>query len=362
MARLGSKRGRSLSVARLGRPIGSTPHEDRCIGCLLGCACGDILGADFEFKSRSEIIRDCGGPSGLVDPHRRLSGRYTDDTEMTLALASSLIECGRLDVAHCATTYAGFFASEPHRGYGPAVSKVLTMLCRGADYRTTGRAIYPEGSFANGGAMRIAPVGLVFRHAGDQTLREAVRLALLCTHVHPDAVDGAFAQAKAVAELAMTEDLNGFDGETLLSELQSTAQGHVLSDKLGLVETALANAWPEERLLASVCTPNEYGAQFQIHAAEAVCCALWAFLRYFREPEQCIIQAVALGGDTDTVAAMAGALTGALHGTAWIPQPWYDDMENEPEIGRDYITQTARQLAKLDLRTIATDYSLNPGV
>ena len=127
----------------------------------------------------------------------------------------------------------------------------------------------------------------------------------------------------------------------------------MLKEKLGIVKTALAMAWAEERLLSSVCTPNEYGEQFQIHAAEAVCCALWAFIRHCLEPEQCIIQAVSLGGDTDTVAAMAGALAGALHGTAWIPQRWYDNIENEPGLGRDYIIHTARQLAKLDLRTVA---------
>jgi poly(ADP-ribose) glycohydrolase ARH3 len=223
------------------------------------------------------------------------------------------------------------------------------MLGEGADYRTTGCAIYPKGSFANGGAMRIAPVGLAFRNAGDRALHDAVELALLCTHVHPDAVDAAFAQAKAVAKLAMTKDPRDFDGMTLLSELQAIARGEVLKDKLHTVETALANDWPAEKLLTTVCTPNEYGQQFQIHAAEAVGCALWAFLRYFGEPEQCVIQAVALGGDTDTVAAMTGALVGALYGSAWILQPWYDNLENDPGIGRDYIIETAKQLAKLDL-------------
>jgi poly(ADP-ribose) glycohydrolase ARH3 len=151
--------------------------------------------------------------------------------------------------------------------------------------------------------------------------------------VHRDAVDAAFAQAKAVAKLAMSTDPRDFDGMTLLSELQLIAQGEVLKDKLHTVETALTRDWPAEKLLTSICTPNEYGQQFQIHAAEAVGCALWSFLRYFGEPEPCIIQAVALGGDTDTVAAMTGALTGALRGTAWIPQPWYDNLENDPGMG-----------------------------
>jgi poly(ADP-ribose) glycohydrolase ARH3 len=188
----------AAQAGKLDEALGASTHEDRCIGSLLGCACGDILGASYEFQSRREILGENGGLDNFVSAGGRFQGRYTDDTEMTLALATSLIECGRLDGAHCASTYAKFFSAEPRRGYGPAVSRVLALLCAGADYRTTGRAIFPGGSFANGGAMRIAPVGLAFRNASDDVLREAVRVALLCTHVHPDAVDGAFIQAKAV--------------------------------------------------------------------------------------------------------------------------------------------------------------------
>ncbi len=198
-------------TAKLEAPLGSSLHEDRCLGSLLGCACGDILGARFEFQSRCEVLRAQVGISSFVEAPALARGRFTDDTEMTLALATSLIECGRLDAAHCASTYARFFSSEPRRGYGPAASRVLAMLCAGTDYRTTGRAIYPEGSFANGGAMRIAPIGLAFRNADDQTLRDAVALALLCTHVHPDAVDGAFMQAKAVAKLAQMEHVDNIE-------------------------------------------------------------------------------------------------------------------------------------------------------
>jgi poly(ADP-ribose) glycohydrolase ARH3 len=340
-------------MSTLGRSGGALSHKERCIGCLLGAACGDILGAPFEFQSRSEIITGYGPLAGLIPEAWEPSGRYTDDTEMALALATSLIKSGGIDPALCAATYAEFFSSEPRRGYGPAVTRILMMLSEGADYRLTGRAIYPEGSFANGGAMRIAPVGLSFRNAGDVALRAAVRAALLCTHVHPDAVDGAFAQAKAVAKLAKTKNPQEFDGAQLLSELHSTAEG-VLKKKLAIVGMALAESWPEERLLSFICTPNEYGAQFQIHAAEAVSCSLWAFLRHSHDPEKCVVQAVALGGDTDTIGAMTGALAGALHGAAWIPEMWYDRMENQPGIGRDFIIQTARQLAKLDLRSSQT--------
>jgi len=336
--------------AILGDAVGNTPYEDRCIGSLVGCAVGDILGANVEFKSREEIKRAYGRVEDFLDSDWRPLGTFTDDTEMTLALASNLVECGTLDPAHCAAAYARYFSAPPKRGYGPAVSKILAMLNEGADFRITGRAVYPEGSYANGGAMRIGPVGLAYRNGDDAVLRETVRLALLCTHVHADAVDGAFIQAKAVAELVRVESPERLDLAAFFAALRSLAETSAIRDRLDIVVKAHADRWSDEALLSAICTPNQFGAQFQIHAAEAVACALWAFANAQADPEECIIRAVGLGGDTDTIGALAGTLAGALHGTAWLPRRWYDMIENRPGIGRDHLVGLARQLATLDLR------------
>jgi hypothetical protein len=102
-----------FSAARLGQALGSSPHEDRCIGSLIACAAGDILGANLEFRSREEIQREYGRVENFLDSAARPLGVFTDDTEMTLALAVSLVACGTLDPEHCAATYARFFAAEP---------------------------------------------------------------------------------------------------------------------------------------------------------------------------------------------------------------------------------------------------------
>jgi poly(ADP-ribose) glycohydrolase ARH3 len=106
-----------------------------------------------------------------------------------------------------------------------------------------------EGSFGNGGAMRIAPVGLVYRNASLHSLQEAVSAALLCTHVHPIAVEGALTQALAVAELskccvpadpAASRGAAGGGGR-LLRVLQQQLSGsqHGMLDKLAVLEQAL---------------------------------------------------------------------------------------------------------------------------
>ena len=77
----------------------------------------------------------------------------------------------------------------------------MAAVAGGADIRTVGRLAFPSGSFANGGAMRIAPIGVAFRNAGDQELRVAVENAIVSSHRHPEAIDGAVVMAKAVAFL-----------------------------------------------------------------------------------------------------------------------------------------------------------------
>ena len=112
---------------------GAVAHEDRCVGCLLGTACGDILGAAVEGWPASAIHRQFGKLHNFLGGDRGF-GCYTDDTQMTLALASSLVECGRVDAAHVSTKYAEFY--EPWRGYGGAAHTVMRALRSGADYRS----------------------------------------------------------------------------------------------------------------------------------------------------------------------------------------------------------------------------------
>ena len=322
-----------MDTRTLDRSLGQTIHADRCIGSLLACACGDILGAHFEGTTRAHIQTSHGRVHSFVGSSRYPPGTYTDDTEMTLALATSVVACGGLNAAHCAATYAAFFAAEPHRGYGPSASTVLAMLCDGADYRTTGTSVHKGGSYANGGAMRIAPLGLAFRQASDDVLHEAVRLALLPTHVHREAVDAAFVQAKAVGLMACAAVPQDVDVLDLLGCLQRAAHTVVVRDKLDTVSVAYREKWRAETVLNRLCTSNEFGKHFQIRAADAVACALWSFAMSIQNPERCIMETVELGGDTDTLGAMAGALAGALHGTSWLPLRWYDNIENEGDFG-----------------------------
>ena len=240
-----------------------------------------------------------------------------------------------MDAEHVSAKYAEFY--EPWRGYGGAAHRVMQALKRGADYRGTGRLQFPDGSFGNGGAMRIAPVGLAYCHAAPEALHRAVEDALLSTHVHPEAVDGAFVQAKAVASAAIT-DPGDFDPQRLLRELHGVSRTTIVQAKLEALSSSLREGDTDLFVIARVGN--------RIRASEAVAAALWAFCRYGSTPEECVIRAVNFGGDTDTIGAMAGALVGALHGSSWIPSCWYDNIENGQH-GREEIVSLARRLAAL---------------
>lgn len=101
------------------------------------------------------------------------------------------------------------------------------------------------------------------------------------------------------------------------------------------------------------------GSTFQIKAIDAVPCALWVVCTGFREPEECLIRGVNMGGDADTVAAMIGDIIGALYGWKWIPERWYNHIEpnSEENLGRgkEYAIELAQKLATMSLNSVLDD-------
>jgi poly(ADP-ribose) glycohydrolase ARH3 len=307
---------------------------DKFKGCILGGMCGDVLGATVEGANPDLIAKKY--PNGLTRYEKhgpRPYGKYTDDSQMTIALLKSLtrdITCNPFD---CAKSYANDF--EVHRGYGETAFRIMQDLRNGADYKTTATKYLPGGSYANGGAMRIAPIGLVYAN-DQQNMLQAVKNALLCTHVHPDAIDGAYIQALAVSLLYNTK-LECFDTNSFLEKLEESSTSDLkfkiwyIKNKLHSVSrvsdwTSYLNGpeWQQE-----IEIRNTVSERFQIKATDAVACSLLAFCTHWEQPEAAVIAAVHYGGDTDTVAAMTGNLAFALHGETKIPKEWLEHLENK---------------------------------
>jgi poly(ADP-ribose) glycohydrolase ARH3 len=305
------------------------PH-DRFVGCLLGQAVGDALGAPFEGLPADFVFWDAGSVSDLLARPPDGPLHYTDDTQMMIGVAEALLADGEVRPDTLAQRFAANY--DPERGYGPGARQILEAVARGDDWDRLAETVFPGGSFGNGAAMRVAPVGLVFAHDLGRAAEQAVASARP-THRHPLGVEGARLLALAVALAVQGPPLNrgafyrelarDCREEEFLWQLRAARQmrdGHSLG--------FLGNSLPAHR---SVVT--------------AIAC----FTTCPKSFERCVEKAIALGDDTDTLAAMAGALCGAHLGAAGVPARWVECLEGGPR-GVAYIRALADGLHQLHQR------------
>jgi poly(ADP-ribose) glycohydrolase ARH3 len=194
------------------------------------------------------------------------------------------------------------------------------------DYRQVAEQYFPGGSYGNGAAMRVAPVGLLFRD-DPRRLWEQARLSALPTHRHPLGIEGAQLLALAVALASQAEP---FDRTAFFTELLSACESESYRARI----EAAAKIPSAEKLA-------ELGNR--IEALESVPTTIASFALTPDSFEATISHVIFLGGDTDTLAAMAGALSGAYLGAARLPQHLLGLLENSPK-GRLYLAELAANL------------------
>ncbi|KAL4458572.1 hypothetical protein ABPG75_013437 [Micractinium tetrahymenae] len=253
-----------------------------------------------------------------------------------MALAKSLVAQLRLGPA---PRVWSFRTAQP-------VCRVLEALKDGqVTYRDSGRLIKKhgeQGPYANGAVMRISPVGLAYRCflAGVSEPEIASPLELiqrLQPLVEPSSEMGR--RLKHIAN-AVSQLPPGSDGDAVRSDVWEGCSKD--------------SAWKvDRRLLDKVI--SDRGAKFywQIKAVDAVASALWALCRHWGHGMAIVQGAVHQGGDADTVGAIAGALAGAQNGVGWVPQRWWDLLEQQvthPRSGARALVDIAVKLAELDVR------------
>lgn len=292
---------------------------DRARGALLGTFVGDALGMPFEGAGAEAVA------APLEMEEARLGrGTYTDDTQMTIALAESLLACGRVDEEHLARAFLELY--DPRRGYGAGTTEVLARWRAGEPVAAASSRLFGgQGSMGNGAAMRVAPIGVMFAGARDSLSEQAERSARL-THAHPLGVDAAVVQAAAVAA--------GLTGGDALAEARAAARTAEL-------RTGVERA---SELLGERPTPGAVAAELGTSSAgpESVPAAIYAAAAH-RSLEDAVTFAVRCGGDTDTIGAMAGAIAGARDGASAIPGRWLEALE-DGERGRAHVERLADRL------------------
>jgi ADP-ribosyl-[dinitrogen reductase] hydrolase len=285
-------------------------------------------------------------------PHRwRMPGLYTDDTQQALALCYVLLECRHIDQELLADVYLGLMTpkgpfSGAHRGIGRSFRHVLACLEPGVPPNLAGQATAGIGA-----AMRIAPVALYF---GDETERmfDSVMAASLMTHRDIRSLSGALAVAHGVRRLAAGEPrepslLFRVAADLMKDEARIAADFGVQVLKFdrhaGGLSRAIAHVeglldLPSDHALASLVTEaNRHGADPICRRATMgfppACIPTCFYVLMTTDSfEEALTEIVNLGGDTDTSAAILGALAGAYYGVDAIAERWLDGLQNREGI------------------------------
>jgi len=286
--------------------------KSKFLGALIGTGVGDALGAPFEgfFPVTPEDIEQVVARLEVLT--------YTDDTHMMIGVAESLTRNRGFDGEDMARTFAANYELEPYRGYGPGPPRIFRMISAGVAWDEAAQRLYHGGSYGNGSAMRVAPVGVLY-HDNPATLREVAYLSSQITHAHQLGKEGAALQAYAIALATNLEPTSALDRGDFLAKLINYVSEEVYQEKLIRVEALLHHSNKAEVII-------ELGNG--IEAFNSVPTAIYSFLAYPDSFARAVLQAISLGGDTDTIGAMTGAISGAYLGVDAIPSRWRDRLEN----------------------------------
>jgi poly(ADP-ribose) glycohydrolase ARH3 len=297
--------------------------ESKFLGSMIGSALGDAIG-ELAFDHRN--IEDL---SAVIEKSKQL--RYTDDTAMAIGIAQSIIKVRGIDQQHLGDTFATNYRHEPWRGYAIGPPLIFDEVqSSGKSYTEVARSLFAgTGSFGNGAAMRIAPVGLFFYDSPN--LYRQASLSALVTHAHPVGIDGAAVLAYAVAQTVNQNPKGEFPRKKFIQNMIDFSKEETIKRKMVLVKRL------REEKIPSAQVALKLGQSVAVQ--ESMPFAVYSFLRHPKSFADCLFTAILHGGDRDTLGAMAGAVSGTYLGIKAIPKKWLDKLEN-----RDKIEQLALDL------------------
>jgi len=307
----------------------------RARGALYGLAIGDALGMPTQMLSRAEIVRRWGpllpgfepAPSGHPIAGGMLAGTVTDDTEQAVLLARLLVKGrGTIDSRVLAAALTEWERAMAERGsldlLGPSTKRAVAAILAGVPPQEAGAA-----GTTNGAAMRIAPVGIAVPVAPHNptpdvmlsTLVDRTVMASSVTHNTGIALAGAAAVAAAVSAGVSGATVAEATALGIQAARLAADRGHWVAgaDVAARIEWATSLVAGQEQEVAANLIYRIVGTslatQESVPAAFAVLAAVPA------DPWRACRTAASLGGDSDTIAAMTGAIAGACHGAGSFP-------------------------------------------
>lgn len=262
--------------------------KDMMRACIYGLAVGDALGVPYEFRKRGTFHCDGMDGGGF---HCQPAGTWSDDTSMALCIAASLKELGKVDTKDISARFRDWYLEGEYTCDG----KVFDVGATCAHAIETGVPAHSFEECGNGSLMRTAPIAM--RHVWSD---DEVRGVSAITHAHP------VAQWSCVALRWMLQDLKSYG------------------------EEGIYRIWQEYGFIAGLPRSEVKSDGYCVHTLGA---AIWCLCNTSSYRE-CVLMAVNLGGDSDTTAAVAGAMAGVAYGYEAIPPKWLGRLRGKAVIER----------------------------
>ncbi|MEV6054092.1 ADP-ribosylglycohydrolase family protein [Streptomyces sp. NPDC052107] len=289
----------------------SSGRLERALASLRGLAVGDGLGSQFFVPANYPLLKRRELPAG--------PWQWTDDTEMACSVVAVLAAHGRIDQDALARSFAEHHDFD--RGYGPAVNRLLRLVREGEDWRELAAGLFNgRGSWGNGAAMRIAPLGAWYADDPEQATHQA-EISAYTTHQHREAVVGAMAVAAAAAMAGSPDGPPSPEAllDGVIALVPKSAVGQGLRRARDMLDYGDA-----------VTVAAVLGCGRRTTAHDTVPFALWSAARSLGDFEAAFWTTAGVGGDMDTTCAIVGGvLASGKAGTP--PAEWVERSEVLPD-------------------------------
>lgn len=277
---------------------------------LEGLSVGDSFGGFFEFRKTPPIQIK----TRTLPPS---PWHFTDDTNMALSIYDVLKRYGKIDQDALAESFAEHY--DRSRGYGMGVRTLIARMKKGESWREVAQSMYKGGgSFGNGGAMRVAPIGAYFAENPIHDVIEQAALSSEITHAHPEGIAGAIAVAVATAVTWQVRDT--FPAR---AEFIDLILPHIPASEV-------KNGVQRARDLPAACSIGDavsaLGNGSGVSAQTTVPFVLWCSGEHTFE--EAIWTTATGAGDTDTTCAMVGGIVAMK---SQIPPLWVQHRESLPD-------------------------------
>lgn len=332
------------------------PHRDQFSGCLIGQCLGDALGFAVEGFSPAACKRYVEdhlktGKAGEFGRFPLPFGQYSDDSQLARELMQSYVACKKFDPGDYAERIRLIFAEKRIIGFGYSTKEAAKRLSQGVSWEESGT---PPPLAGNGSAMRAAPIGLFFFDNPDLLIRAAHDQGRI-THKDPRCSAGAVAISGAVALLLRQETINVKSFISSLAGWTQAIEPAFASELMKLTEWVSLPPDEAINLISEAGFDPEYvdDEEWKGMSAFVVSSVLWSLYSFLRTPDnywETICTAIEVGGDVDTTAAMAGAVSGAYLGISAIPSHLSGYLTDRKTWGRDELIDLAHQCYEIKMQ------------